>query len=108
MRWIIDPYHCTRDIPGTNFHLIPFPKVEILVGGGGVYTSLPTTSHIPCIEAKRCTFKQNKTCAEAACPVMLLSRPAALLKVIFRTTCFANSVLPVSFEILRWMFQEGT
>ena len=28
-------HHCTRDIPVTRFHLMPFPEVEILVGGGG-------------------------------------------------------------------------
>ena len=32
---IID-HHCTRDIPGTRFHLIPFLEVEILVGRGWV------------------------------------------------------------------------
>ena len=28
-------HHCTRDIPVTRFHLMPFPEVEILVGGRG-------------------------------------------------------------------------
>ena len=27
-------HHCTKDIPVTWFHLMPFPEVEILVGGG--------------------------------------------------------------------------
>ena len=100
-------HHCTRDIPGTNFYLIPFPEVEILVGG----TPLPPTFHIPCmltIVAKSCTFKWNKTCAEAVCPGMLLPCPEALLKVIFHTTCLAYSVSQVSFGILRCIFQECT
>ena len=34
-------HHCTRDIPVTRFHLMPFPEVEILVGGARVYTPPP-------------------------------------------------------------------
>ena len=26
-------HHCTKDIAVTTFHLMPFPEVEILVGG---------------------------------------------------------------------------
>ena len=55
---------------------------------------LSPTSHIPCMS-------MYNTCSQAVCPFMLLSWPAASLKVIFHTTCFAYSFLPVSFEILR-------
>ena len=85
---IIDHHHCTRDIPGTRFHLIPFLEVEILVGGRRgcipLYPLLPIPHVCP-----RTT--------QAVCPVMLLSWPAASLKVIFRTTCFAYSVFASKF-----------
>ena len=87
-------HHCTKDIPVTWFHLMPFPEVEILVGGGGegVYLPLPLspTCHIPCMP-------MYNTCSQAVCPFMLLSWPAASLKVIFRTTCFACSVFACKF-----------
>ena len=43
---IIDHHHCTRNITGTNFQLIPFLEVEILVGGREilVYTPYPLLS----------------------------------------------------------------
>ena len=91
--WYYWTSSCTRDIPGTRFHLIPFLEVEILVGGGGcakVYSPLSPTSHIPCI-------LMNNTCSQAVCPVMLLSWPAAWWKVIFRTTCFAYPVFASKF-----------
>ena len=89
-------YHCTRDIPVTRFHLMPFPEVGLLAGvGARVYTPSSPTSHIPCM-------LMYNTCSQAVCSVMLLSWPAALLKVIFSTTFFLyNQFLPVSFEILR-------
>ena len=37
-------HHCTRDIPVTRFHLMPFPEVEILVGGRGG-ESIPPPYH---------------------------------------------------------------
>ena len=50
-------YHCTRDIPVTRFHLMPFSEVEILVRGGGgrgrgcipPYPLLPISHVCPCI-----------------------------------------------------------
>ena len=84
-------HHCTRGIPVTRFHLMPFPEVEILVGGGeGVYPPLSPTSHIPCM-------RMYNTCSQAVCPFMLLSWPAVSLKVVFRTTCFAYSVFASKF-----------
>ena len=75
---------------------MPFPEVEILVGGGGrvrvsVYAPLLSpTSHIPCMPMYNTFF-------QAVCPFMLLSWPAASLKVIFRTKCFAYSVFAGKF-----------
>ena len=86
-------HHCTRDNPVTRFHLIPFLEVEIIVGGGrgrGCIPTLSPTSHIPCMP-------MYNTSLQAVCPVMLLSWPAASLKVIFRTTCFTYSVFASKF-----------
>ena len=107
-RWRFWPSSLHKGYPWYKFPSQPFLEVETPVGGEGIVSPLPPTSHIPCmltIVAKRCTFRWNKTCAEVVFPVRLLSLPAALLKVVFRTTCFVYSVLPVSFEILRWIFQ---
>ena len=81
-------HHCTRDNPVTRFHLIPFLEVEIIVGGGrgrGCIPTLSPASHIPCMPMYNTS------------PVMFLSWPAASLKVIFRTTCFAYSVFASKF-----------
>ena len=77
-------HHCTRDIPVTRFHLIPFLEVEILVGergGARVYTSYPLllVSHVcPCIRPAHKWFAQFS--------MFMLSWSAASLNVIFRTT----------------------
>ena len=106
---IIDRHHCTSDIPDTNIHLIPFLEVGGLVRGRGVYTPYPYFPHplYAHYSSKKVYVQIKSNLCRNFYPVMLLSWSAALLKVIFRT-CFAYSVLPVSFEILRWIFQECT
>ena len=87
-------YHCTRDIPVTRFHIMPFPEVGKQVGGRGVvrmYTPLSPTYHIPCMPL-------YNTCSQAVYPFMLLPWPAASLKVILRSTCFAYSVFASKFR----------
>ena len=85
-------------MPGTRFDLIPFLEVEILVGAGEGRWCIPPIPYFP--------YSMYNACSQAVCPVMMLSWPVALLKVIFILHVLHIQFLSVSFEILR--FQECT